>query len=208
MAANKKLVDKKDLPEGKLHKIEKDGKEYLLALSDNGPRVCRNSCPHQGASLHTGHFDGKSVICPWHNSRFDVETGRILEPPALDDLETYEVTEDDEAIYIGGPKKKPRPGVKGKKDATYIVVGGGAAGNAGAEMLRKEGFTGRIIIVTQERFLPYDRTKLSKGYVVGSVDQKKLPLRERSFYKKQGIEIKTNHKVARVDHRIEGHPGR
>ncbi|MBM3211699.1 NAD(FAD)-dependent dehydrogenase, partial [Candidatus Poribacteria bacterium] len=56
--------------------------------------------------------------------------------------------------------------VKAKSDEkTFIIIGTGAAGNTAAETLRKDGFDGRIIMVTRESCLPYDRTELSKKYL-------------------------------------------
>ena len=55
----------------------------------------------------------------------------------------------------------------------------GAAGHSCAETLRQEGFTGRVIIVTKDEYLPYDRTKLSKAM---NLEAKLLSLRSNEYY--------------------------
>ena len=53
----------------------------------------------------------------------------------------------------------------GADSRVFVVVGTGGAGNAAAEALRQDGFQGRVVMVTREDILPYDRTDLSKGYM-------------------------------------------
>ena len=64
--------------------------------------------------------------------------------------------------------------------------------------LRQEDFRGRILMLTREPHLPYDRTDLSKPYL-RKPDARKPFLRSASFYEKNGIEILTGHEVTRVD---------
>ena len=52
-------------------------------------------------------------------------------------------------------------------DQTFVIVGGGLAGAKAAETLRSEGFTGRVILIGDERDHPYERPPLSKGYLPG-----------------------------------------
>ena len=56
----------------------------------------------------------------------------------------------------------------------------GAAGHSCAETLRQEGYTGRVLMITKEKYLPYDRPKLSK---VMNLDGNKLALRSAEYYK-------------------------
>ena len=56
---------------------------------------------------------------------------------------------------------KPDSALDGR---TFVILGAGAAGNAAAETFRQDGFKGRILMITQERRVPYDRPNLSKGY--------------------------------------------
>ena len=43
-----------------------------------------------------------------------------------------------------------------------LIIGGGPASVACAETLRQEGFQGDVTIVTKDKYIPYDRIKLSK----------------------------------------------
>ena len=52
-------------------------------------------------------------------------------------------------------------------DQTFVIVGGGLAGAKAAETLRAEGFSGRVILICDERDHPYERPPLSKGYLLG-----------------------------------------
>ena len=46
---------------------------------------------------------------------------------------------------------------------TLVIVGAGAAGNMAAQTLREDGYEGRLVMITREKRLPYDRPNLSKG---------------------------------------------
>ncbi len=72
----------------------------------------------------------------------------------------------------------------------FVIIGAGAAGNTAAETLRKEGFKGRLVMMTRESCLPYDRTELSKKYL--RVEGIAPPvLRSEKFYKDNNIEVLT-----------------
>ncbi|MFW5686508.1 MAG: NAD(P)/FAD-dependent oxidoreductase, partial [Spirochaetota bacterium] len=75
----------------------------------------------------------------------------------------------------------------------------GAAGAACAETLRREGFSGRITMLTADEEPPYDRPMLSKGLLSGDAPAKYLPLRPSSFYEKLGITLRTKSPVSAVD---------
>jgi NADPH-dependent 2,4-dienoyl-CoA reductase/sulfur reductase-like enzyme len=78
-------------------------------------------------------------------------------------------------------------------------VGGGAAGNAAAEMLRRLGYSGRITMFSADSSGPCDRPNLSKGYLAGAASEESNPLRSADFYREHRIELKLNARVATID---------
>jgi len=80
-----------ELGNGQLRKVSVEGADVLLARSQNG-HLCAiaNTCSHLGGPLDEGSRDGDAVTCPWHGSRFDLCTGRVLEGPAVFAQPRYE----------------------------------------------------------------------------------------------------------------------
>ena len=80
-----------------------------------------------------------------------------------------------------------------------VIVGGGAAGFAAAEMLRRVGYQRSLVMLSSDAALPYDRPNLSKDYLAGTIPFDYVPLRDESFYEENGIEIQPGKNVAKVD---------
>ena len=80
-----------------------------------------------------------------------------------------------------------------------MVVGGGAAGFAAAEMLRRERFQGSIVILSDDNAPPVDRPNLSKYYLAGSAPEEWVPLRGDNFYTEQGIDLRLKTAVTSID---------
>jgi NADPH-dependent 2,4-dienoyl-CoA reductase/sulfur reductase-like enzyme len=70
-----------------------------------------------------------------------------------------------------------------------VILGAGAAGNACAEMLRREAYRGPVTMIDPDPDAPYDRPNLSKDYLAGNAPEEWLPLHPRDFYEAQHIEI-------------------
>src|SRR5579864_7135886 len=83
--------------------------------------------------------------------------------------------------------------------ASVVIVGGGAAGNAAAEMLRREGYSGRITMLSADEAMPCDRPNLSKGYLAGSASEESNLLRPAKFYKEHEIDVHLGARVAAID---------
>lgn len=60
-----------------------------------------------------------------------------------------------------------------------VIVGGGAAGATAARTLRRGGWEGEVVLLTREPHEPYDRTMLSKGALLGDVDEPRPLLADR-----------------------------
>jgi naphthalene 1,2-dioxygenase ferredoxin component len=89
-----------DLPEGEVIGVEIAGRSIALYDVDGSVFATDNICTHAYARLSDGWLDGDLIECPLHAARFDVRTGRVLDPPATEDLKTYPVRIVDDEIEV------------------------------------------------------------------------------------------------------------
>jgi 3-phenylpropionate/trans-cinnamate dioxygenase ferredoxin reductase component len=82
---------------------------------------------------------------------------------------------------------------------TFVIVGAGLAGAKAAEILREEGFDGRVVLFGVEPERPYERPPLSKEYLRGETDRGQAYVHEAGFYDDHGIELRTRENVVRLD---------
>lgn len=207
-----KVAAESDLKNGEPISRKVGDKEILLVRVGHRVFACGGKCTHYGAPLADGVMTDHTITCPWHNSMFDVRTGNMMLPPALEHLAQYPVKVENGEIFVGRPTKTLFPKLERITDRTFAIIGAGAAGNAAAETLRREGFDGRIVLITRESDYPYDRPNLSKDYLAGQIAPEWVPLRSRKFYANHHIEVLLNHEVTGLDpglkliHFAEGKP--
>ncbi|MEU1051917.1 FAD-dependent oxidoreductase [Streptomyces sp. NPDC005876] len=84
-------------------------------------------------------------------------------------------------------------------DQTFVIVGGGLAGAKAAETLRAEGFTGRVILICDERDHPYERPPLSKGFLLGKEARDSVFVHEPAWYARHDVELHLGQTVVAVD---------
>jgi apoptosis-inducing factor 3 len=82
-----------------------------------------------------------------------------------------------------------------------VIVGGGAAGFAAAEKLRREQYQGSIVMLSNDDAPPVDRPNLSKDYLAGNAPEDWIPLRPESFYSDNNIELHLDASVIGIDTR-------
>lgn len=194
-------VRESELEEVRPVTVAVDGRQVLLLRAEGRLQACGAECSHYKGPLAEGRVSGHTVTCPWHNARFDVRDGRLLSPPALNDLAAYELKVEGGEVWL---RRRGEPRIEMPADSdgrTFLIAGAGAAGNAAAEALRREGFGGRIVLITAEATGPYDRTMLSKDYLSGEAPAKWLPLRGEKFYARLQIELRTGSRIASLDPR-------
>jgi NADPH-dependent 2,4-dienoyl-CoA reductase/sulfur reductase-like enzyme/nitrite reductase/ring-hydroxylating ferredoxin subunit len=159
------------------------------------------ACTHYGAPLADGLLVGDTIRCPWHHACFSLRTGQVLQPPALDDLKCWRVEQRDgraivrEALPAARPPKLTVAGLP----QSVVIIGGGAAGNAAAETLRREGYPGPVTILSADRSRPYDRPNLSKDYLAGTAQAEWIPLRSPKFYADHQIDVRCDSRVVKLD---------
>lgn len=158
-------------------------------------------CSHYHGPLADGVVDGESVRCPWHHACFDLRTGEAVRAPALTALALWTVERDGDRVVVRGKREQPKPRAKSVVDtpSRIVIVGGGAAGFAAAEMLRRQDYRGGIVMLSNDAAAPVDRPNLSKDYLAGSAPEDWLPLRPEGFYTEASIDLRLGAEVAAVD---------
>ncbi|MPZ67099.1 MAG: NAD(P)/FAD-dependent oxidoreductase [Pseudonocardiaceae bacterium] len=89
---------------------------------------------------------------------------------------------------------------------TFVIVGAGLAGAKAAEILRAEGFAGRVHLVGAEAERPYERPPLSKDYLTGAADRESIYVHEAGWHDTHAIELYPGVRAERFDptaHEVE-----
>ncbi|MBV9288677.1 MAG: FAD-dependent oxidoreductase [Hyphomicrobiales bacterium] len=179
------------------------GEEALLVRQGPDVFAIGPHCTHYHGPLADGLIVDGQVRCPWHHACFDLSTGEALRAPALTPVDTWRVEQRDGKVFAR--EKRPRASVGPRAAASgvnrIVIVGGGAAGFAAAEMLRRQKFAGEIVMLSSDQAPPVDRPNLSKDYLAGSAPEEWLPLQPESFYSDNAIDLRLGATVAAIDAR-------
>ena len=178
------------------------GEAVLLARRGDKLFAVANVCTHYGAPLNEGLLVDDTVRCPWHHACFSLRTGEALRAPALNPVCHWRVEQREGTVYVREKLetlRKRAPSVDARLPGSVVILGGGAAGNAAAETLRREGYIGRITLLSADQSLPCDRPNLSKGYLAGTATAESNPLRSADFYKHHDIDLRLGARATTID---------
>jgi NADPH-dependent 2,4-dienoyl-CoA reductase/sulfur reductase-like enzyme/nitrite reductase/ring-hydroxylating ferredoxin subunit len=191
-----------DLAEGAMLVGHVGEDEVLLARVEGRVFAIGARCSHYQGPLAEGLIVGETVRCPWHHARFCLRTGEALGAPAIDPVTAWSVEERDGTILVRRPAEAPEPARKRRPEGAprrVVIAGGGAAGLAAAEMLRRHGFDGEITMVSADADAPYDRPNCSKDYLAGEAPAEWMPLRPEGWYAGAGVDLRLGTKIAALD---------
>ena len=208
-------VELSTLPDGTMLLGHARGEPVLLARRGDEVFAIGAVCTHYGAPLEQGLLVGDTVRCPWHHACFSLRTGEALRAPALDPVSRWRVEDVRDAarqftpvetrvaaVYVreklDSVDHQYRP-ISAGMPKSVLIVGGGAAGNAAAETLRREGYASHITMLSADESMPCDRPNLSKGYLSGAATDESNLLRSAKFYKDHKIDLHLGARVAAVD---------
>ncbi len=181
-----------DLRDGGMLAGRVDGEEVVLARSGDAFYAIGAHCTHYHGPLAEGLIAGRTVRCPWHHACFDLKTGEPVRAPALDPVPCWRVEQAGNTLFVREKLAEPAPRLL--KNATavpasIVIIGGGAAGVAAADMIRREGYEGRVTMISADSSAPPDRPNLSKDYLAGTAKEDWIPLRSDEYYSERRIAL-------------------
>src|SRR5499427_3337077 len=143
-----------EIPDGGMLAGHVGEEAVLLARRGNEVFAIGATCSHYNGPLADGLMVDDTVRCPWHHACFSLRTGEAIGAPAFNPVSCWRVEKRDGKVFVRD-KTEPAPPLAratGKSDASgrIVIVGGGAAGFAAAEMLRREGFSGSLTMVSSD----------------------------------------------------------
>src|SRR5688572_18409817 len=191
-------IDK--LPEGAMVSGHVGDDEVVLARSGHEYFAVGARCTHYKGRLARGLIVGDTVRCPLHHACFSLRTGEALRAPAFDALSRWRVEVAGGTVFV---REKllgvPTAATLGALPKSILIIGGGAAGSAAADMIRREGFMGPVTIVSADSDVPVDRPNLSKDYLAGEAQDDWLPIWSREQYAEREIELVLGRKATTLD---------
>lgn len=199
-------IPEADLQDGAMLVGHVEDESVLVARRGDDVFAIGAACTHYGGPLGKGLMVGEAVRCPLHHACFSLRTGEALTPPALRPTSCWRVERRDGRIFVkekASKVERPSARTQGDADARMVIIGGGAAGYAAAEMLRREGFEGALVIVSADQSPPYDRPNLSKDFLAGKAPEKWLPLAGPKSYERRNIDLRLGTSATAID--VEGH---
>jgi apoptosis-inducing factor 3 len=177
--------------------------EVVLARSGTELFAIRAHCSHYRGPLVKGLVVGDTVRCPWHHACFSLRTGEALRAPALDPIPCWRVEREGDRIFVREklPEAPPAaPSVSARQwPSSIVIVGGGAAGVAAAEMLRRQGYDNPLTLISAAADPPVDRPNLSKDFLAGEAQDDWIPLWPNDFYVEKRIELVLGRRVVSID---------
>src|SRR5215472_9569987 len=196
-----------DVAEGGMLLGKVAGEAVVLARNGGALFAIGAECSHYHGPLAEGMLVADTVRCPWHHACFSLRTGEALRAPALDPVACWRVEQRDGMVYVReklDPAGRPARSAAHPLPQSIVIIGGGAAGNAAAEMLRREGYAGPLTMLSADDAGPYDRPNLSKDYLAGTAPEEWIALRPPEFYRDRGIDRRLGARAVAIDAKTQG----
>ena len=89
-----------ELKDRKKMVVEIDNESVLILFANGRVYALSNICTHEYAEMMNGLVVDDTITCPVHLSRFKLDSGEVLNPPAEKPLKTYKVIEKNNEIFI------------------------------------------------------------------------------------------------------------
>jgi NADPH-dependent 2,4-dienoyl-CoA reductase/sulfur reductase-like enzyme/nitrite reductase/ring-hydroxylating ferredoxin subunit len=178
--------------------------EVLIVKRESEIFAIGAHCTHYHGPLAEGLVVGDTIRCPWHHACFSLRSGEAIRAPALDPVACWKVERTGDMVFVREklPVADPKPVSSDNRrlwPESVVIVGGGAAGLAAADILRREGYDRPLVMLSADGAPPCDRPNLSKDYLAGKAQEDWIPLRPPEYYSDQHIELVLNTPVSALD---------
>jgi NADPH-dependent 2,4-dienoyl-CoA reductase/sulfur reductase-like enzyme/nitrite reductase/ring-hydroxylating ferredoxin subunit len=195
----------RELRDGSIIQGQANGDDVILARRGDQFFAVGAKCSHYEGALVNGLIVDDQLRCPLHHACFSLQTGEALRAPAFEPLPCWRVERLGDRVFVR--EKLPAPARKriAKVAASQnlpdsvVIVGGGAAGLAAAEMLRREGYDGQLTMISADDSPPYDRPNVSKDFLAGTAPEEWMQLRQPTYYANERIDLLLNSRVISID---------
>jgi len=192
-------IDIRQLPDGGMLSGRAGDDEVLLVRRGESIFAVGAHCTHYHGPLADGLVVGDTIRCPWHHACFSLKTGEALRAPALDSIQCWRVERAGDRVFVREKLSQPPAKRPVTAPASVVIVGGGGAGFAAADMLRREGYDGPVTMLSADDSPPCDRPNLSKDYLAGTAQEDWIPMKPAEFYAERRIDLALNARVATLD---------
>jgi NADPH-dependent 2,4-dienoyl-CoA reductase/sulfur reductase-like enzyme/nitrite reductase/ring-hydroxylating ferredoxin subunit len=202
-------AEKPDLTLGvSLDKLPATGGTLAGRVGDDEVVLVREGASIHAIGAHCTHYHGPladglvvdgTIRCPWHHACFNLATGEPVRAPAFDPIGVWRVERAGDLVFVrerleAAPAQRPST-----SPSSIVIVGGGAAGYAAADLLRRDGYGGPITMISRDTTGPVDRPNLSKDFLAGTAQADWIPMRPPEFYTEQRIDLVLNAAVSAID---------
>ncbi len=205
--------DRPDLTRGVAASEIADGGMVLGRVGDEDVLLARTGedwfavgahCSHYHGPLADGLVVGDTVRCPLHHACFSLRSGAALSAPALEPIPCWRVERQGDTVFVREKRPAPRPARAAAAPASgtprsVVIIGGGAAGLAAADTLRRCGYDGPVTMLSADADPPVDRPNLSKDYLAGEAQDDWIPLWPAERYAERGIELVLRSRASFLD---------
>ncbi|HEX7601909.1 MAG TPA: FAD-dependent oxidoreductase [Polyangiaceae bacterium] len=190
-----------ELKDGEMLLGHAQGEAVLLAKQGGEIFAVGATCTHYSGPLAEGLMVGDTVRCPWHHAYFSLRTGQAVSAPALNPIACWNVEKRGDRLVVLGkaPNRATLPSAVSVALSSVVILGGGAAGQAAAEMLRRTGYGGKLTMLSADASPPCDRPNLSKDYLAGTAPEEWIPLRPPEFFTEQRIDLVLGARATSLD---------
>ncbi len=177
-----------EIGEGEITAVPVGDRTVAIANVGGNLHAFDDICTHEQCSLAEGELDGLVIQCPCHGSQFDITSGEVVNGPATEPIDVFEVREEGGELLVA-LDSRCRPS---------SIIGANMAGGTAAATLREEGFDGRVVLIGREPHPPYERPPLSKEYLRG--EQHRAPVHPAAgVVREEQIETRFGDTADRID---------